>query len=123
MDISGKLRKEENMPEQRNPARKRKRLKIRFGVDYPRRVAFTGDASEKGLFIITGQPERPGTKVLLEISLPDGQEVIAFGKVRWAKKVPPNLIRVANKAGMGVQIIRFDAGQQDYKDYLDSLRH
>ena len=111
------------MTEQRGLARKKKRLKVRFGVDYPRRVAFTGDATGKGLYIITGQPERPGTMILLEINLPDDQQVIAFGRVRWAKKVPPNLIRVANKAGMGVQITRIEAGEQSFSEYLESLRH
>ncbi len=108
---------------ERNPVRKKKRLKIRFGVDYPRRVAFTGDASGGGLYIITGQPERPGAKLLIEINLPDEQQVIVYGRVRWAKKFPPNLIRLANKAGMGVQLTQFETGQQAFSDYLVTLRH
>lgn len=108
---------------ERSLPRKKKRLKIRFGVDYPKRVAFTGDASEGGLYIITGQPERPGTKLLIEIHLPDELQVIVYGRVRWAKKVPPNLIRVANKAGMGVQLTQFESGKQSLCDYLDTLRH
>jgi Tfp pilus assembly protein PilZ len=111
------------MVEARNLPRKKKRLKVRFGVDYPKRVAFTGDASEGGLYIITGQPERPGAKLLIEINLPDEQQVIVYGRVRWAKKVPPNLIRLANKAGMGVQLTQFEAGQQDFSNYLDTLQH
>ncbi|MCW8859679.1 MAG: pilus assembly protein PilZ [Deltaproteobacteria bacterium] len=111
------------MTVERNRVRKKKRLKVRFGVDYPKRIAFTGDASAVGLYIITGQPERPGSKLLIELSLPDEQQVIAFGRVRWAKKVPPNLIRVANKAGMGVQLTKFEAGEQIFKDYLATLRH
>jgi len=107
---------------ERKPPRKKKRLKVRFGVDYPRRVAFTGDASPGGLHIITGQPERPGAKLLIEINLPDEQQVIVFGRVRWAKKVPPNLIRLANKAGMGVQLTQFELGQQALEDYLETLR-
>lgn len=107
---------------ERQPARKKKRLKVRFGVDYPKRVAFTGDISAGGLYIITGQPERPGTKLLIEINLPDEQEVILYGRVCWAKKVPPNLIRLANKAGMGVQLIRFEMGEQALVDYLNTLR-
>lgn len=111
------------MAVERNLIRKKKRFKVRFGVDYPKRVAFTGDASAGGLYIITGQPERPGSKLLIELSLPDDQQVIAYGRVRWAKKVPPNLIRVANKAGMGVQLTNFVAGEQLFKDFLDTLRH
>lgn len=107
---------------ERENVRKRKRIKLRFGVDYPKRVAFTGDASEGGLYIITGQPERPGTKILIELTLPDEQSVVAFGRVRWAKKVPPNLIRVANKPGMGVQLTKYEAGEQAFKDFLATLR-
>lgn len=106
---------------ERSLVRKKKRLKVRFGVDYPRRVAFSGDVSVEGLYIITGQPERPGEKLLIEINLPDEQQVIVYGRVRWAKKVPPNLIRLANKAGMGVQLTQFETGQQALKDYLDTL--
>ena len=108
---------------ERSLTRKKKRLKVRFGVDYPKKVAFTGDASGGGLYIITGQPERPGSKLLIEINLPDEQQVIVYGRVRWAKKVPPNLIRLANKAGMGVQLTQFETGQQAFSDYLDTLRH
>lgn len=108
--------------ENREINRRRKRLKLRFGADYPKRVAFTGDVSESGLYIITGQPERPGTRILIELSLPDGRQVIAYGRVRWAKKVPPNLIRVANKPGMGVSLTHYESGEQAYKEYLSTLR-
>jgi Tfp pilus assembly protein PilZ len=107
---------------ERHQERKKKRLKVRFGVDYPKRVAFTGDASVGGLYIITGQPEHPGTKLLIEINLPDGEQVIVYGRVRWAKKVPPNLIRLANRAGMGVQLNQFEAGEQELHNYLATLR-
>ena len=78
------------MAEKRVPGRKKKRLKVRFGVDYLKRVAFTRDASAQGLHVITSQPERPGTKVMLEIQLPDNSRVLASGVVRWARRVHPN---------------------------------
>ncbi|MCK5826528.1 MAG: PilZ domain-containing protein [Desulfuromusa sp.] len=106
----------------RNQERKKKRLKIRFGVDSPKRVAFTGDLSIVGLHIITGQPEIPGTKLIVEINLPDEQPVRVHGRVQWAKKVPPNLIRLVSEAGMGVRFIRFETGQQALEDYLETLR-
>lgn len=109
------------MAEKRGIKRKRKRLKVRFGVDYPRRFAFTEDISEQGLFVITGRPERPGTKLLLEITLPDETQVIVRGQVRWAKKVPPNLIRVANKGGMGVRLFRFESGESSFKSLVNQL--
>ena len=111
------------MPEKRDLKRKRKRLKVRFGTDYPKRVAFTEDVSSRGIFIITGQPERPGEMLLMEITLPDEGQVIVFGRVRWAKKVPPNLVRIANKGGMGVQLTRFESGEQNYMAFVSELRH
>lgn len=111
------------MSEKRDIKRKRKRLKIRFGIEYPKRVAFTEDVSERGLFVITGQPERPGTLLLLEITLPNDEQVIAYGRVRWAKKVPPNLVRLANKGGMGILLNRFESGEKLYKDFIAELRH
>ncbi|PLX97722.1 MAG: pilus assembly protein PilZ [Desulfuromonas sp.] len=111
------------MAEKRYPIRKKRRLRVRFGKDEPTRFAFTGDASDEGMYIITAQPERPGTNVQIELNLPDGQQVIAVGLVCWAKKVPANLLRLANKAGMGVRLTEFISGEDDYKDYLESLRH
>jgi len=107
---------------ERDLVRKKKRVKIRFGIDSPKRVAFTGDLSLVGLHIITGQPEPPGTRLMIEINLPDERQVIVSGRVRWAKKVPPNLIRLASKAGMGVRFIHFETGQQALEEYLETLR-
>ena len=111
------------MPEKRDLKRKRKRLKVRFGVEYPKRVAFTEDLSDQGMFIITGQPERPGTLLIIDMTLPDETEVIAYGRVRWAKKVPPHLIRVSSKGGMGVALLRFDKGEAQYRALVAELRH
>jgi len=103
--------------------RKKKRLKIRFGVDYPKQIAFTANASKDGLHILTGKPFPPGTRLLIEINLPDGQQVIAYGQVSWAKRVPPNLVRLANNAGMGVKLTHFEVGQQALNEYLDNLNY
>ena len=110
------------MTEKRAQKRKRKRLKLRFGVDYPKRVAFTEDISERGIFVITGQPERPGIELLLEITLPDETQVIAYGRVRWAKKVPPNLLHLANKGGMGILFNRFESGGKPFLDFVAELQ-
>lgn len=111
------------MAEKRDLKRKKKRLKLRFGVDYPKRVAFTEDLSDCGIFVITGQPEPPGTKLLMQITLPDEAEVIVRGRVQWAKKVPPNLVRVAKKGGMGVRLLSFELGEDAYRKLLAELRH
>ena len=110
------------MAEKREITRKRKRLKVRFGIEYPKRVAFTEDLSACGLFIITAQPELPGSKLLLQIILPDEEEVIVRGRVMWAKKVPANLVHIAKKGGMGVRLTNFETGEKTFKDLLAELR-
>ena len=110
------------MAEKRGRERKRKRLKLRFGTEYPKRVAFTEDLSTNGLFIVTAQPELPGTKLLLQITLPNEVEVIVRGRVRWAKKVPANLVHIAKKGGMGIRFTQFEAGEQDYNQMISELR-
>jgi Tfp pilus assembly protein PilZ len=108
--------------EKRERVRKKKRLKLRFGTDYPKRVAFTEDLSSCGLFIITAQPELPGTKLLLQIVLPDDEEVIVRGRVQWAKKVPPNLVHIAKKGGMGVRLTQFESGENAFKNLIAEMR-
>lgn len=106
----------------RQLTRMKKRIKVRFGIDYPKRVAFTGDLTIHGLYIITGQPERPGSSLIIEMDLPDQEgKVVAHGRVRWAKKVPPNLMQVADKAGMGVQLIRYDCGEDFFRKFIETL--
>lgn len=110
------------MADKREIKRKRKRLKVRFGVEYPKRMGFTEDLTAHGLFVITGQPELPGSMLLLSIILPNEAEVIAQGRVQWAKRVPPNLVRIAKKGGMGVRLTHFESGEQDFNDFLNELR-
>jgi len=109
------------MPELRKIDRKRKRLKMRFGLEVPQRMAFSEDISARGVFLTTGQPERPGSKLRLEMTLPDESRVIAVGRVRWAKKVPANLIHVAKKAGMGILLTGFEQGEQHFLQFVAGL--
>lgn len=110
------------MAEKRELTRKRKRLKVRFGTEYPKRVAFTEDMSGCGLFVITAQPALPGSKLLLQVILPNEEEVIVRGRVQWAKKVPANLVHIAKKGGMGVRLTHFEAGESAFKKLLAELR-
>lgn len=111
------------MSEKRDIKRNRKRLKIRFGIDAPTRVAFTEDLTDLGLFILTGQPEKPGSLLRIEIYLPHDQTVQAQCRVRWAKKVPPQLMRVAHKGGMGVRLLHFESGEAEYHQFVAEQRH
>ena len=109
------------MAEKRNLKRKKKRVKVRFGIDEPKKFAFSDDISSEGIFIKTAAPEQPGKLLFLEITLPDETRVLCKGRIHWAKRVPPNMLRLVGKGGMGVRILSFGEGQQAYEEFVESL--
>lgn len=109
------------MAEKRDLARKRKRVRVRFGVEAPSKMAFTDDISPDGIFIKTASPEKPGQLLQLEIILPDETRVLCSGRIHWAKRVPPNMLRLVGKGGMGVRLLRFSQGQQEYEEFVAAL--
>lgn len=111
------------MAEKRVINRKRKRLKVRFGVEQAKRIAFTDDLCAAGLFITTAMPEKPGTIVMLEIEMPGSEVVKCQGQVRWARKIPASMLRVASKGGMGVKLGNFTQGQEAYRQMVEQLRY
>ncbi len=102
------------MAEKRMIKRHRKRLQIKFGVDTPTRIAFTEDFSDGGVFIKTTFIHPPNTILKVELLTPTGEPVEAEATVRWAKRVPPNLLRTI-KGGMGLRFLRFIAGEEAYR--------
>jgi len=110
------------MAEKRDIKRKRKRLKVRFGIEEPRKMAFTDDVSNDGIFIMTAAPEKPGMVLNLEITLPDESLVLCQGRIHWAKRVPLNMLRLVNKGGMGLKILSFTQGEQAYEEFVESLK-
>lgn len=109
------------MAEKRELTRFRKRLSLRFGVEGPARVAFTEDISFQGMFIKTTNICPPGTRIRIDLALADDQIVHLEGRVMWAKKVPPQMIHLVRKSGMGVRITRFVNGADLYNRYCDEL--
>lgn len=93
--------------------RLKKRLTVRFGEAAAEKVAFTEDVSRTGIFIKTANVLSPGRPIKVALEL-NQQMVQLEGTVVWAKKVPPNLIRVVQKCGMGVRITRFIEGEEAY---------
>lgn len=106
------------MAEKRIIKRVRRRLSLRFGQDKPVRMAFTEDVTDDGMFIKTTNLYRPGTQIAIEIILPDERKVNLIGMVRWTKKVPPNMIHLVKKAGMGVKILRFVDGEENFMQFV-----
>jgi len=101
------------MESERNIQRLKKRIVARFGQEMTDKVAFTEDVSRTGIFIKTTNVIQPGRVVKVVLSLDQG-EVDLEGIVIWAKKVPPNLIRLMKKCGMGIRITRFLQGEEEY---------
>jgi hypothetical protein len=89
-------------------------------MDTARRVGFTEDVSDDGFFIKTGVVERPGSLMQFELTMPDGTCVELEGRVRWAKKVPVNLLQRI-KGGMGIRITRFKSGEADYRTLCEAM--
>ena len=102
------------MAEKRMIKRHRKRLQIKFGVDIPTRLGFTEDFSDGGVFIKTTFIHPPNTILKVELLTPMGEIVEAEATVRWAKRVPPTLLRTV-KGGMGVRFHRFFSGEEAYR--------
>jgi len=106
------------MAEKRYTNRVRRRLALRFGHGKPVRMAFTEDITEDGMFIKTTNLYRPGTEIEIELILPDEKKVLLSGFVRWSKKVPPNMIHLVKKAGMGIKILRFVNGEEEFRSFI-----
>jgi len=106
------------MAEKRIIKRVRRRLSLRFGQDKPVRMAFTEDVTDDGMFIKTTNLYRPGTRIAIELTLPDETKVTITGMVIWSKKVPPNMIHLVKKAGLGVKILHFVTGEEDFMRFM-----
>lgn len=114
---------ETNYSDKRQHRRHRRRFSLRFddgSGSEGGRLAFTEDISRKGLFIKTTNVVRPGSKIQVTLTLPGG-DVQLEGRVVWAKKVQPAFLQRINKAGMGLDIIRFVAGEDLYMKLCEEL--
>ncbi|MDY0190388.1 MAG: PilZ domain-containing protein [Desulfuromonas sp.] len=102
------------MAEKRRKVRYHRRMRVMYGLNMPSKVGFTSDVSESGLCIKSFLVYNPGEIVLLEIELADGVTIRAEGRIHWARRVPPNLLRKVKYAGMGVKIVNFMQGREEY---------
>jgi len=104
------------MSDKRDKTRIRKRIALEFGPGgTAARKAFSEDLSPLGMFIKTANVSNPNT--VLRIELQHNEQLISLdARVMWAKRVPQNLFHLAKKGGMGVRIIRFHSGHEQYLD-------
>lgn len=106
------------MAEKRDIKRMKKRLSLKFGIEAPTRVAFTEDLSSTGIFVKTISPVPPGTRVKIELNMPDGDIAMFEGISRWRKSAPAQVIHLVNKKGMGIKILKFISGEEFYRRYI-----
>ncbi len=111
------------MADKRDKKRLRKRLTLRFGITQPTRIAFTEDISPEGMFIKTTNISAPGSTVLIDIDIQENLTVSLEARVMWAKKVPPQMIHLVRKSGMGVRITRFTSGEEHYLKLCQELHN
>lgn len=108
------------MTEKRKGGRLRKRIKVRFGVDAARKFGFTDDLSENGFFIRSPLVERPRSCIRVELEVPGGENVLLEAEVRWAKRIPLQMVQRGRKGGMGVRIQKFISGEESFRGlFLD----
>jgi hypothetical protein len=110
------------MPERRVSKRRPKRLKLKYGLNNPESIALTEDISPEGIFIKSTRTLSPGKTVQVEIFAPDNSKVLFEGRVMWMKRVPPSLIQLAKKGGMGVKITKFLSGKEIYMELCKIMR-
>ena len=107
--------------DKRDIKRLKKRLQLRYGLEQPEKLGFTEDISTTGIFIRTPQVIQPGKILYVEFRLNDDTLILIKGRIMWAKKVPQNLM-VKVKGGMGVHILSFEKGEEDYLRMCEGLR-
>ncbi len=106
------------MAEKRSFKRLRRRISLRFGIDKSSRIAFTEDINDRGMFIKTTNIYPIGSNITIELSLPGEIPVKIRGIVRWSKKVPPTMIHLVRKAGMGIKFISIENGEEEFRLFL-----
>jgi len=99
--------------------RLRKRIPLRFGVEAPTKIAFTENITREGMFIQSALVIMPGTRLLVELTPPEGK-VLLEAEVRWAKKIHPHMLHKI-KGGIGLKILVFKEGESLYQQICDTL--
>ena len=87
----------------RRQGRAKRRIMVKYGLSTADKTAFTKNLSETGLFIQTNSVFKPGTTIHVQIQFPK-ETFSMWGRVVWAKVVPPQLAHVL-ECGMGICFI------------------
>lgn len=83
--------------------RAHKRLEVRYGLDEPTHIGYSGNLSKTGIMLRAVKVFAPGSVLNLDLKLPGGS-VRARGEVVWAREGPPQWI-MTGRIGMGITFI------------------
>jgi uncharacterized protein (TIGR02266 family) len=61
--------------------------------------------SRGGVFVATHELLAPGRRVLVELSLPDGEQVEAIGRVAWTKRAMRSASAAGPDCGVGIEFL------------------
>lgn len=106
--------------DKRDIKRHKKRIQLRYGLENPDKIAFTEDISSTGIFIKSPIVLQPGKIIFIELVVNSNTPIRLKGRIMWAKKVPQNLLRKV-KGGMGIHILSFEQGEDEYCKLCESL--
>jgi hypothetical protein len=84
--------------------RARKRVEVRYGLEVPSYIGYSGNLSKSGVMVRAVRVFPPGSVLNLELKLPDGASVRARGQVVWAREGPPQWV-MTGRIGMGITFI------------------
>jgi len=62
------------------------------------------DLSRGGLFVVTHEAVRPGSRLLVELAIPGGPEVQAIGRVAWSRNAPA-ASAAERRPGVGIEFL------------------
>jgi len=123
----------DNYQDRRRHRRVSASMPVRISTIEPERDPWTGrpffrasqetcaNVSRGGAYVQTGEPLAPGRRILLEITLPDGQPVEAIGRIAWYKRVLTPRERDV-QAGIGIEFLGGAAEQfSALENYIDEL--
>jgi Tfp pilus assembly protein PilZ len=106
--------------DKRDLKRHKKRIQLRYGLEGPDKIGFTEDISDTGIFIKSPLVVNPGKTIYVEFRLQDNSSILVKGRVMWAKRVPQSLLRKV-KGGMGIHILSFEQGEEQYRQLCEGL--
>jgi Tfp pilus assembly protein PilZ len=123
----------DNYQDRRRHRRVSASMPVRISTIEPERDPWTGrpffrasqetcaNVSRGGAYVQTVEPLAPGRRILLEITLPDGQPVEAIGRIAWSKRVLTPRERDV-QAGIGIEFLGGAAEQfSALENYIDKL--